>query len=52
MVDEDLKKQVIQDVVLLKLVALSRSSSMAEERKSASGWKSRVWSRILSMACG
>ena len=37
MVDETLKKQVIQDVTLLKLVGLNRLLSMAAARKSAAG---------------
>ena len=35
MVDEQLKKQVIQDVTLLKLVGFKLSSYMAAARKSA-----------------
>ena len=37
MVDEELKKKVIQDVVLLKLVDLNRSSYTAAARRSAAG---------------
>ncbi len=37
MVDEELKKQVIQDVVLLKLVGFKLSLFTAGERKSAGG---------------
>ena len=37
MVDEQLKKQVIQDVTLLKWSASSLSSYTAEARKSANG---------------
>ena len=41
MVDEQLKKQVIQDVTLLKLVGFKLSSYTAEARKSANGRKGR-----------
>ena len=51
MVDEELKKSVIQDVVLLKLVGFNRSLYMVAARRSASGWKKSVWSRILSTVC-
>ena len=37
MLDDELKKNVIKDVVLLKLVVLNRSSFMAAVRKSAAG---------------
>ena len=37
MVDEELKKKVIQDVVLLKLVALSPSLCTEAGRRSAAG---------------
>lgn len=42
MVDEELKRKVIQDVVLLKLVGLSQSSFTAVARKSANGLKSQA----------
>ena len=37
MVDEELKRNVIKDVVLLKLVGLNRLLYMVVERKSAAG---------------
>ncbi len=42
MVDEELKRKVIQDVVLLKLVGFSQSSFTAVVRKSANGLKSQA----------
>ena len=48
MVDEELKKSVIQDVTLLKLVGFNRSLSMAAVRRSASGLEKSAWSRNLS----
>ena len=47
MLDDELKKNVIKDVVLLKLVVLNRSLFMAVVRKSAAGLVRWVWSRNL-----
>ena len=52
MIDEELKKKVIQDVALLKLVALSPLSSTAAERRSALGGEGGEWNPISSTACG
>ena len=51
MVDEKLKKQVIQDVTLLKLVGFKRSLCMAVARRSANGLPKQEWNRNLSMDC-
>ena len=50
MVDEELKRNVIQDVVLLKLVASNQSSYTAAERKSAAGSEKSAWNRNTSTA--
>ena len=42
MVDEELKRKVIQDVVLLKLVGFNLLSCMVVARKSVSGLKSQA----------
>ena len=47
MVDEELKRHVIQDVTLLKLDS-SRSSCTAEARRSAAGLEKSAWNRCLS----
>ena len=52
MSDEELEKNVIKDVTLLKLVALSRSSCTAAGKRSAAGWQRLAKSRNLSMVCG
>ena len=49
MLDDELKKNVIKDVVLLKLLVLNRLLFMVVVRKSAAGLARLVWSRNLSM---
>ena len=46
MVDEELKRKVIQDVVLLKLVGFKPISYTAVARKSANGLKNPAWNHI------
>lgn len=41
MVDEDLKRRVIEDVTLLKLVGFKPIIVHGGGKRSASGWKSR-----------
>ena len=48
MVDEKLKKQVIQDVTLLKLVGFK---PIIVARRSANGLPKQEWNRNLSMDC-
>ena len=47
MLDEELKRNVIKDAVLLKLVGFNQSSFTAVERKSAAGLVKSVWSHVL-----
>ncbi len=51
MLDEELKANVIKDVVLLKLIGSNRSSFMAAVRKSAAGSIKSAWNHVLSMGC-
>ena len=51
MVDEELKRHVIEDVTLLKLCDSNRSLCMAEEKRSVSGSEKSERNRSLSMAC-
>lgn len=46
MVDEELKRKVIQDVVLLKLVGFKPIIVHGGARKSANGLKNPAWNRI------
>lgn len=48
MVDEELKRHVIQDVTLLKLVGFKPIMCTAEARRSAAGLEKSAWSRCLS----
>ena len=47
MLDEELKRNVIKDAVLLKLVGSNRSLFTAAARKSVAGSVKSAWSRIL-----
>ena len=51
MVDEALKRQVIEDVTLLKLVGFKPIIVHGGEKRSADGSARWGWSRTLSMAC-
>ncbi len=55
MVDENLKRSVIQDVTLLKLVGFKpiiMPPPVAAARRSAAGWARSAWSPNSSTACG
>ena len=47
MADEELKRNVIKDVVLLSWLVLNLSLCMEEAKKSAVGYLKWVWSRAL-----
>ena len=51
MVDEELKENVIKDVVLLKLVGFKPIIVHGGGKGSAVGWAKSVWSPVLSTGC-
>ena len=51
MVDEELKRHVIQDVTLLKLVGFKPIIVHGGGKRSANGWQRLARSRYLSMVC-
>ena len=52
MVDENLKRSVIQDVTLLKLVGFKPIIVHGGGRRSAAGWARSAWNPNSSTACG